>query len=162
MLTRFPSQQFGVCRKSSYWYVFIEEGTCNEVRTCCRCGRRWGRTSPAGLFQLLQLFAVRRSDTSEVLDMIARCEKGNLKHETRLTLGLVPLRTVLRSLSSTSFCLIFLTTSASWASATYRRFEGVAVAASGARERGVTGAWPPVVLGGVPGGVDVSAAGKHT
>ena len=43
---------------------------------------------------------------------------------TGLTFGLIPRRTVVRSLSSTSLCLIFFTISTSCASATYRRFDG--------------------------------------
>lgn len=43
------------------------------------------------------------------------------------TFALVPLNTVFRSLSSTSFCLIFLTTSTSSVSATYRRLAGDAI-----------------------------------
>lgn len=66
----------------------------------------------------------------------------------------------MRSLSSTSFCLIFLTTSTSWVSATYRLFEGDDALASVARVLEVAGnPWPIVVVrwGGVPGGVVDSA-----
>ena len=74
------------------------------------------------------------------------------------TFGLIPLKTVLRSLNSTSFCLIFFTTSKSWESGTYLRLAGVAAEDSTARVRGVAGsACPPVTLGGVPGGVVESA-----
>ena len=66
----------------------------------------------------------------------------------------------MRSLSSTSISLIFLTTSASWVSVTYLRFDGDDVLASVARVRGVTSnPWPVVVgRGGVPGGVVDSAS----
>lgn len=44
------------------------------------------------------------------------------------TFAFVPRSTVFRSRSSTSFCLIFFTTSISWLSATYLRFAGDALA----------------------------------
>ena len=66
----------------------------------------------------------------------------------------------MRSLSSTSFSLIFLTTSASCVSVTYRLFAGDDVLVSVARVRGViSDPWPVVVVrGGVPGGVVDSAS----
>ena len=78
-----------------------------------------------------------------------------------LTFGFIPRRTELRSLSSTSFCLIFLTTSTSWVSAKYRFLESDDALASAVCVRGVTdNPWPVVVVrGGVPGGVVDSARG---
>jgi len=76
-------------------------------------------------------------------------------------LAFVPRNTVLRSLSSTSFCLIFLTTSTSCVSARYLRFEGDIPAGSARFVPGVEGnATVAPLRRGEPGGVVDSATNE--
>ena len=131
-----------------------------KKHTCSWSGGYGTCTRPAGFFQLLQSIGVCHSHCGEVLSSKETVSQlDNSLARSLLTLALVPRNTVFRSLCSTSFCLIFLTTSTSCTSVTQRRFKGVAVGASTTRVRGVIGWLCPVVRGGVPGcAVDTAAS----
>ena len=82
--------------------------------------------------------------------------------ESGLTFALIPRRTVFRSLSSTSFCLIFLTTSMSAVSATYLRLRGLDVDSESFDKDATEGRdEDPRSCGGVPGGVVDTAIGDN-
>lgn len=141
-------------------------GDKRSERTLWRCssGRRCAWF--ACVFELFEFLSVHGSDRREVLLKIQRWRELIRKIEqSPCTFGLVPLSTVFRSLSSTSFCLIFLTTSLSCASATYRRLVGEVVVGGAACVDfwGVEGSARPCreLGGGVPDGVvDPAAGGK--
>lgn len=134
-------------------------GSREKELTCSRGRRCWGHTRPAGFSYFLQFVGISCPNSSKILTRKNQRQFIYWQIQS-LTFDFILRRTELRSLSSTSFCLIFLTTSTSWVSAMYCLLEGDVVLASVARVRGVVGnPWPVVVVvrGGVPGGVVDSA-----
>ena len=85
-------------------------------------------------------------------------QKKFCRYKLLLTFGFVPRRTVFRSLSSTSFCLIFLTTSTSCESATYRLFVGDTVCS--AEPSAAEGVDADGFCSGEPGGVVESTSNR--
>ena len=74
----------------------------------------WDCTWLAGFPQFLQFISISGPNSSEIL--IQTNQRQCFQNIQNLTFGLILRRTELGSLSSTSFSLIFLTTSASWVS----------------------------------------------